>query len=321
VRELIVDYLSNSERMALLPEFFASFVKTLTETAKGKLLQSPEITQLLMTHLQQPRFRVITAHVLFKKYCSLAIPVIAGKVQSQQQLYAHFNESTIKMWVTQLLAMLTQVVQQMQGKECHFKDVVIDIEYPAKTDTGKVIHFGVECDLCGMYPIIGDRYKSAVHEDWDCCSACEPQHDQPLIKFKKANRKFGNAFKGLAEMMQKLAVQPKEAEAELADEEAEISDEKQCEVAVEVELEEDREESVPMEVEVEEEESAEMVEVPRVESVSVQSEPIDVFVYAGQLAQIKEIMGLQGGEEDENIKTLLVQHKGDLARVVPLLLR
>merc|ERR1712204_112073 len=98
----------------------------------------------------------------------------------------------------------------------------------------------------------------------------------------------------------------------------------QSEVAVEVELEEDREESVPMEVEVEEEEeeeSAEMVEVPRVESVSVQSEPIDVFVYAGQLAQIKEIMGLQGGEEDENIKTLLVQHKGDLARVVPLLLR
>merc|ERR1719162_565994 len=123
------------------------------------------IAEILIRELKDPRFDVVTGHVLYRQYASLAIPLVASKVHCQQQLYPHFNVSTIKMWVTQLLGMLTQVMQQMQGKECHFKDVVLDIEYPAKTDTGKVIHFGVECDLCGMYPIIGDRYKSAVHED------------------------------------------------------------------------------------------------------------------------------------------------------------
>merc|ERR1719499_2220410 len=47
---------------------------------------------------------------------------------------------------------------------------------------------------------------------------------------------------------------------------------------------------------------------------------VDDFVYSGQLEQIKTIMALESGEQDEHIKTLLVQHKGDIARVVPLLL-
>merc|ERR1739842_168063 len=57
----------------------------------------------------------------------------------------------------------------------------------------------------------------------------------------------------------------------------------------------------------------------QVEHVPVVQE-VDDFVYSGQLTQIKTIMALEGGEQDEHIKTLLVQHKGDIARVVPLLL-
>jgi len=326
VREMIVDFLSNAEITALLPELFASLVKTLTDTAKQladgpRLLKPAEIAQLLVRELKDPRFDVVTGHVLYRQYASLAIPLVASKVHCQQQLYPHFNVSTIKMWVTQLLGMLTQVMQQMEGKECHFKDVVLDIEYPAKTDTGKVIHFGVECDLCGMYPIIGDRYKSAVHEDWDCCSACEPQHDQPLIKFKKANKKCGNAFKGLAEMMHKLSVQPTDEptdEPKVEEKEVEKQD-VLADVEADVEAME-REDSVPMDVEFEQ--SAELVEPPMMDlEAEVEAQVVDDFVYAGQLTQIKEIMGLQGGEKDETIKTMLVQHKGDIAKVVPMLLR
>jgi len=326
VREMIVDFLSNAEITALLPELFASLVKTLTETAKQladgpRLLKPAEVAELLIRELKDPRFDVVTGHVLYRQYASLAIPLVASKVHCQQQLYPHFNVSTIKMWVTQLLGMLTQVMQQMEGKECHFKDVVLDIEYPAKTDTGKVIHFGVECDLCGMYPIIGDRYKSAVHEDWDCCSACEPQHDQPLIKFKKANKKCGNAFKGLAEMMQKLSVQPTD---EPTDEpKVEEKEDEKADVLADVEPDVEameREDSVPMDVEFEQ--SAELVEPPMMDlEAEVEAQVVDDFVYAGQLAQIQEIMGLQGGEKDETIKTMLVQHKGDIAKVVPMLLR
>ena len=74
--------------------------------------------------------------------------------------------------------------------------------------TGKVIHFGVECDLCGAYAVIGDRYMCSICEDWDCCSACESQHNHPLIKSKKSSKKSSSS----AEMMQKLSVKP-EAEA------------------------------------------------------------------------------------------------------------
>jgi len=326
VREMIVDFLSNAEITALLPELFASLIKSLTETAKQladgpRLLKPAEIAELLIGELKDPRFGVVTGHPLYRQYASLAIPMVASKVHGQQQLYPHFNVSTIKMWVTQLLGMLTQVMQQMQGKECRFQDVVLDIEYPAKTDTGKVIHFGVECDLCGMYPIIGDRYKSAVHEDWDCCSACEPQHDQPLIKFKKANKKCGNAFKGLAEMMQKLSVQPTDEPEPKVEQKEDAKEDEKADVLVDVEANADameREASVPMDVEFEQ--SAELVEPPMMD-LEAEMEVVDDFVYAGQLAQIKEIMGLQGGEKDETIKTMLVQHKGDIAKVVPMLLR
>jgi Icc-related predicted phosphoesterase len=76
--------------------------------------------------------------------------------------------------------------------------------------------------------------------------------------------------------------------------------------------------------EVEKAKEVEVVEPPKVEEVEEVEEvppPKEDFVYAGQLAQIKEIMALEGGDMDETIKKMLVEHKGDLARVVPLLLR
>merc|ERR1719391_1653581 len=71
------------------------------------------------------------------------------------------------------------------------------------------------------------------------------------------------------------------------------------------------------------EKKVEAVEPPKVDEVDEVEEvpPKDDFVYAAQLTQIKEIMALEGGDMDEQIKAMLVQQKGDLAKVVPLLLR
>merc|ERR1712129_520479 len=135
------------------------------------------------------------------------------------------------------------------------------------------------------------------------------------IKFKKANKKCGNAFKGLAEMMQKLSVQPTDEPEPSVEEKEDVL----VDVKANVEAME-REASVPMDVEFEQ--SAELVEPPMMDlEEDVEAEVVDDFVYAGQLAQIKEIMGRRSGEKDETIKTMLVQHKGDIARVVPMLLR
>merc|ERR1712113_1150916 len=127
---------------------------------KGGNLKTDEIAAMIYTEINNKQFNVITSHPLYAKFGKLAIPYIANKIGAQQSLYPHFRLNTIKNWISQLIQMLFQVLQQTaDSKGCAFKDIVIDIEYPAKTDTGKVIHFGVECDLCGQYPIIGDRYK------------------------------------------------------------------------------------------------------------------------------------------------------------------
>ena len=43
------------------------------------------------------------------------------------------------------------------------------------------------------------------------------------------------------------------------------------------------------------------------------------FEFSAQLAQIREIMALESAESDDLIKGLLVEHKGDISKVVPLL--
>merc|ERR1712129_149545 len=48
-------------------------------------------------------------------------------------------------------------------------------------------------------------------------------------------------------------------------------------------------------------------------------EPEEVFEFAAQLQQIKEIMALESEDRDEAIKGMLVEAKGDISKVVPLL--
>lgn len=50
-----------------------------------------------------------------------------------------------------------------------------------------VIHPNVECDGCGMAPIVGPRYKCSVTKDFDYCSTCEERkpHPHPFIKINK----------------------------------------------------------------------------------------------------------------------------------------
>ena len=51
-----------------------------------------------------------------------------------------------------------------------------------------VVHTGVQCDGCGVSPIVGIRYKCSVLKDFDYCQLCEERlnHDHPFLKIKEA---------------------------------------------------------------------------------------------------------------------------------------
>ncbi len=54
----------------------------------------------------------------------------------------------------------------------------------SKAFSNETVHVDVECDECGMLPIIGVRYKSAFRADYDLCEKCERKlHPrEPMIK-------------------------------------------------------------------------------------------------------------------------------------------
>lgn len=399
---LIFDFLSSTEITTLLPLFFADFVKN--KLVNGKSFKQEEIVSMLLAEIGHPKYEQITAHPLYRKYASLAIPYLAKKIYAQQSLYAHFGAQTIQNWIKQFMALMMQVFEQSAVSKkglCAFKNLVVDIEYPPMTDAGEVIHFGVECDLCGMYPIIGDRYKCSICPDWDCCTACEPKHDHPLIKYKKSSKTHANAsFNGLSEIFGKLSMHMPEEKVDdndVEDEFADIYDDEQaaeavidcicgtkmalvrardaykhcntvyCDICNEQFLEshvyhcplgydikhhangydvctkcaskKKVEESEENEIEIDEDmkseldsnysetESAVVVEkMDEVEKEKPKEEKAEIvimdeeeFEFAAQLAQIKEIMALDTAERDDLIKGMLVEAKGDISKVVPLL--
>lgn len=55
-------------------------------------------------------------------------------------------------------------------------------------DQSKVVHEGIECDGCGVCPILGVRYKCSVRKDFDYCEKCEESlnHEYPMLKIRKA---------------------------------------------------------------------------------------------------------------------------------------
>ena len=50
----------------------------------------------------------------------------------------------------------------------------------------KIMHFGVKCDGCGAFPIVGCRFKCAICDNFDYCEECEKKlsekHNHPFLK-------------------------------------------------------------------------------------------------------------------------------------------
>jgi hypothetical protein len=61
---------------------------------------------------------------------------------------------------------------------------------------GQVVHQKCECDGCGKFPIVGNRYKCSVCKNFDYCTDCEEtkQHDHPFLKIKHPDQVPSSIF-------------------------------------------------------------------------------------------------------------------------------
>ena len=86
-------------------------------------------------------------------------------------------------------------------KEMHHCPTMGNLMNKNKVENKK-IHFGVECDGCGVFPIVGCRYKCGVCDNFDYCEECEKklskEHGHPLLKIRDPGMKIDiikNQFK------------------------------------------------------------------------------------------------------------------------------
>ncbi len=61
---------------------------------------------------------------------------------------------------------------------------VISMMEDVEPDNPHVTHDKFECDGCGVFPIVGTRYKCSVCKNFDFCSRCEElvPHDHAFLK-------------------------------------------------------------------------------------------------------------------------------------------
>jgi len=74
----------------------------------------------------------------------------------------------------------------------HVKVTAQKEEHSTVTPESESVHEGVQCDECGLLPIVGSRFKCSVRSDYDLCAKCEGTGPQPypMIKMNAPKRSF-----------------------------------------------------------------------------------------------------------------------------------
>lgn len=68
-----------------------------------------------------------------------------------------------------------------------YKDTYLSSNPGKRKSKVNTIHKNVRCSVCGVFPIVGVRYRSTLLDDFDMCEDCEDtiDHPYPLIKIKQ----------------------------------------------------------------------------------------------------------------------------------------
>jgi len=90
------------------------------------------------------------------------------------------------------IPMISKLIQDYQSNPSKYpvvqKPETIVIEEPSVKNT--FVHDRVTCDGCGVKPIVGNKWKCSVCEDFDYCDKCERtiEHAHPFLKIRNSNQ-------------------------------------------------------------------------------------------------------------------------------------
>ena len=100
----------------------------------------------------------------------------------------------IKRWTNFVVQHTNELTKDLSKKYKNCLDTIASIKEekseklknkpPKKCD--EIVHEGIKCKGCGMFPISGNRFKCAICQDFDYCENCEEKnkdlHKHPFIK-------------------------------------------------------------------------------------------------------------------------------------------
>ena len=157
------------------------------------LLNPIDISELLI-YYEKPEIVYIENDDDYKMFYNLSINNIFLDIKNNSQLYLN-NLEIVKNEIKdkneidddKIIRKITKICKPIIEKEN------MDNIKNSKDNKEKIYHFGIKCNNCSSFPIIGCRYKCTICEDFNLCEKCEKImgsiHSHPLFKIKTPKMK------------------------------------------------------------------------------------------------------------------------------------
>lgn len=98
------------------------------------------------------------------------------------------RKAALKDAVTDIIYEQLPIIASLTKEFVHEKSANPTESKPQKAES-ETVHGRVSCDGCGVFPVVGIRYKCYVCPDFDFCEKCEAtqEHPHPFIKLRKSD--------------------------------------------------------------------------------------------------------------------------------------
>ena len=164
------------------------FISLNNEIERNYLLNKRDISELLIFY-ENPEINYIKNNDDYKTFFDLNINKLYLDVGVDSQLYLK-NLELVKKEIednddTKIIKKITKIKKPVLIKE--------NKENKLNNSNNNNYHYGIKCNNCNLFPIVGCRYKCSICDDFNICEKCEkimgPSHSHPLIKINKPEMK------------------------------------------------------------------------------------------------------------------------------------